>query len=101
MPVQPPFWSIGSFPMTREALRSRMGDPHHVETDSLCTFGGEEDWWCFSGSDGQRLMICFHVPYGKTSIYADPPDHAAAESTLAQVIGDVIYCRLDPEPWPP
>ena len=99
MPVPPPLWIIGSFPATREALRSQMGDPHFVETDSLCTSGGEEDWWAFMSDEGQRLMICLHVPYEKTSIYADPPDHAAAESALAQVIADRVWCRLEPEPW--
>jgi hypothetical protein len=57
-------WEVGwARGVSRSALRAHLGDPFYVETDSLCTFGGEEDWWWYRSQTGEVLAVCLRVPY--------------------------------------
>jgi len=57
-------WEVGwARGVSRSALRTHLGDPFYVETDSLCTFGGEEDWWSYRSQTGAVFAVCLRVPY--------------------------------------
>jgi hypothetical protein len=76
MPVDLPIWALVSLKITRQELRSMLGEPHYVETDPRRTCGGEQDGWAYQLSTGQRLLILLDVPMGWAELYGDPP-HAA------------------------
>src|SRR5262249_34530278 len=67
---------------TREELRSALGEPHFVETDSMRTFGGDEDNWAWELPSGQRVALVLRVPYGLAILHCDPPDPAPAIAAL-------------------
>ncbi len=59
-----PLWEVGwAHGVGRDALRTHLGEPFYVESDSLVTFGGEEDWWAFRTQNGTVLAVCLRVPY--------------------------------------
>jgi hypothetical protein len=60
-----------------------LGDPHHAETDSRCTFGGEEDCSAWELPSGQRVLVRLRVPYGHVVRYGDPPDPTPVVATLS------------------
>jgi hypothetical protein len=67
-------WEVGSaHGITRSAIRARLGDPAFIETDSLRTFGGEEDWWSYHTFQDQVVAICFRVPYGDAVLFVSEP----------------------------
>ena len=67
-----PLWDVACFhDVDRPAVHAVLGAPHHLETDELRTFGGEEDTWRFELSDGVLLFIELHVPYRHVSIVSN------------------------------
>ena len=70
-PDAPLLWVLGwARGVEREALRSHLGNPLHVETDSTRTFGGDEDWWLYVNDEREKLAICLRVPYGDAVMYS-------------------------------
>jgi hypothetical protein len=86
--VNLPLWELAVIKVDRATLRSRLGQPHYIETNTLRTFGGEEDHWGYRSELGQRLSLILRVPYNDAVIYADPADTATAIVALAHAIGD-------------
>jgi hypothetical protein len=74
LPAKLPMWELCLLKITRPEMRAMLGEPHFVETDSSCTFGGEEDGWGFTLPSGQRVVIVLRVPYHDAVFSADPPD---------------------------
>ena len=73
IPVASPIWELAEFSITRPELRMMLGHPHYIETDSMRTFGGEEDAWAFKLPSGQRMLVILRVPYHVAVLYGDPP----------------------------
>ena len=79
VPIQPgqagpPLWEIGwARGVERGRLRTHLGEPFHVETDSTRTFGGEEDWWAYRTAAGQVIAVCLRVPYEDAVLCASEP----------------------------
>jgi hypothetical protein len=46
----------------RVALHAHLGMPAYVESDSSCTFGGEEDWWAYKTPSGETVAVCLPKP---------------------------------------
>jgi len=76
-------WEIGlAHGVSRSALRTHLGDPFYVETDSLCTFGGEEDWWAYRSQTGEVFAVCLRVPYEDAVLYlSDPTEESIRTGT--------------------
>jgi hypothetical protein len=86
----PPLWEIGwARSVERSSLRTHLGEPFYVETDSSCTFGGEEDWWSFRTSTGHVIAVCLRVPYQDAVLCANLPSGPS-----------VIEARALLQPWP-
>ena len=74
-----PMWEVAwARGVTREALRAHLGDPMYVETDSHCTFGGEEDWWGYRSAAGESIAVCLRVPYEDAVLCVSDPTGLAA-----------------------
>lgn len=73
-PVHLKPYIVGGFLTTRDELRSALGQPHFVETDSTRTFGGDEDMWVWELPSGQRFLLVLQVPYGNAILHCDPLD---------------------------
>ena len=71
---KPQFWLVAAFKMTNAEMRNMLGVPHFTETDSMRTFGGNEDYWSYELQSGQHLSVCSQVPYGIVHLYTDKPD---------------------------
>jgi hypothetical protein len=50
----------------------------YVETDSHCTFGGEEDWWGYRNASGESIAVCLRVPYEDAVLCVSDPTGSAA-----------------------
>ena len=92
-----PLWAVAEFTSSREALRRQLGAPHHVETDSTRTMGGEEDCWAFETPIGQRVALLLRVPYRLAVIYCAPPDAREAVAALGAAV-DHTSLRVAPVP---
>ncbi len=88
LPAKLPIWAVAGFKVDRPTLRSRLGPPHHVETDYRRTYGGEADAWGLVSDSGQRIVVVLRVPYELAVIYSDPPDAHAAMTALQSIIQD-------------
>src|SRR5262245_58765618 len=73
---------VGGFQATREELRTVLGLPHYVETDSTRTSGGDEDWWGWELPSGARLVVVLQVPYEAALLHCDPPEPDAVVEAL-------------------
>lgn len=72
--IESPLWETGwARDVDRASLREHLGEPFYVETDSLCTFGGDEDWWAFRNSNDEIIAICLRVPYGDAIVCTSNP----------------------------
>ena len=73
--VGPPLWEVGwARAVERDALWRYLGDPPYIETDSHCTFGGDEDWWTFRTRGGDDVFaVCLRVPYGDAVVCTSDP----------------------------
>jgi len=79
-------WEVGwARGVDRTRLRAHLGEPFHVETDSHCTFGGEEDWWEYRTSTGQFVAVCLRVPYQDAVLCVSEPS-----SILAQLAATLL-----------
>lgn len=67
-------WMVAAVRSTREELRTALGEPHFVETDSRRTSGGDEDMWAWELPSGQRFLLVLQVPRGIAILHCDPPD---------------------------
>ena len=81
-PVRLKPFIVGGFRATRSEMRSALGEPHFVETDSTRTFGGDEDMWAWELPSGQRFLLVLQVPYGLLQILCDPPEPQAVIAAL-------------------
>src|SRR4051794_18343027 len=93
LPPKRPLWGVAEFKATRDSLRAALGMPHHVETDSSRTMGGEEDHWYFQSESGQRIGVMLRVPYMFAVLACDPADAAAAIKSLGPAV-DGAYLRM-------
>jgi hypothetical protein len=74
-----PMWEVAwARGVSRDALRAHLGDPVFVETDSHCTFGGEEDWWGYRNASGDAIAVCLRVPYEDAVLCVSDPTGLAA-----------------------
>ena len=80
----PALWEVAfALGVSRSALRSHLGEPVYVETDSTCTFGGEEDWWAYRTRADKVVAVCLRAPYEHAVLYvSEPSDFSVQESTL-------------------
>ncbi len=95
MPLSLPLWQLARFPISRVELRSRLGEPHFVETDSSRTCGGDEDGWAFVLPSGQRILVLLHVNYHLAYIISDPPILDTALLALSSAIGNLPVEKFD------
>lgn len=73
-PINTPLWQIACVHgVGRWELRKLFGPPGFTETNSLATYGGEEDWWGFTLQSGQIVVICLRVPYNDAVVMTDVP----------------------------
>lgn len=87
-PVRLKPYIVAGIRATREKLRSALGPPHFVETDSTRTIGGDEDMWAWELPSGLRFMLVLQVPYGKALLLCDPPDPAPVVAALGIEVED-------------
>ena len=74
-----PMWEVAcARRVSREVLRAHLGDPMYVETDSRCTFGGEEHWWGYRNAGGDSIAICLRVSYEHAVLCVSDPNGPAA-----------------------
>jgi len=80
----PQLWEVAfALGISRSALRAHLGDPFYVETDSRCSFGGEEDWWAYRTPADKVVAVCLRVPYEHAVLYvSETSDYSVQESTL-------------------
>ncbi len=69
----------------RVALHAHLGMPAYVESDSSCTFGGEEDWWAYKTPSGETVAVCLRVPYRDAMVCASSPSGPAVAAARALV----------------
>ena len=70
-------WARG---VSRSALRAHLGEPFYVETDTHCTFGGEEDWWAYRTSTDEVVAVYLRVPYEDAVLcISNPTEQATRE----------------------
>ena len=82
-----PMWEVAwARGVSRDALRAHLGDPMYVETDSRCTFGGEEDWWAYRNAGGDSIAVCLRVPYEDAVLCVSDPTGLAA-GDVASLLG--------------
>ena len=96
LPAKLPIWGVAEFKATRETLRSALGDPHYVETDSSRTMGGEEDCWYFETDNAQRVLLLLRVPYKLAVVLCSPADTEAALAAFASVIDEKSLRVISP-----
>ncbi|SDQ84952.1 hypothetical protein SAMN05428982_2190 [Pseudoxanthomonas sp. CF385] len=79
-----PLWEVGLLRgLVRSDLRSQLGEPAYVETDTHRTYGGDEDWWFYATSTGASIAICLRVPYRDVAVYVSDPAPATIDEALA------------------
>lgn len=79
-----PIWEVAwARRVSRDTLRAHLGDPMYVETDSHCTFGGEEDWWGYRNASGESIAVRLPVLYEDAVLcVSDPTGPTAREGAL-------------------
>jgi hypothetical protein len=78
-----PLWEVGLLRgVSRSDLRSQLGEPVHIETDTHRTYGGEEDWWLYASPTGSSIAICLRVPYQDVVVYVSDPAPASIEEAF-------------------
>lgn len=79
-----PLWEVGLLRgASRADLRSQLGEPAYVETDTHRTYGGDEDWWFYATSTGASIAICLRVPYRDVAVYVSDPSPAVIDEAFA------------------
>lgn len=64
LPIKEPLWQLGCcHNVERGAMHEVLGVPHYTETDSSCTYGGEEDLWAYEFKGQRVVALCLRVPY--------------------------------------
>jgi len=85
----PALFAIGkAVGVEREKLRSSVGAPHYVESDSARTFGGEEDWWAYRLPEREVVVICLAVPYMEAQMLTSAPENASCTAALKALLGE-------------
>jgi hypothetical protein len=87
LPINWHAFEISCFKLSDGQLRSVLGEPHYIETDSTRTFGGNESLWAYE-LEGVPFAVVCRIPYSDTVIYA-------REAKPSGVIKKV--CSLFPE----
>ncbi len=94
-----PLWEVGLLRgIARSDLRSQLGEPAYVETDSLRTYGGDEDWWFYAASTGASVAICLRVPYRDVAVYVSDPVPAAIDEAFSVLRPHVVGRYEQPYP---
>ena len=84
----PKLFQIGkAVEVEREVIRSSIGAPFFVETDSSRTFGGEEDWWAYRLPSGEVVALCLAVPYKEVRMLASAANNPCCISALKELLG--------------
>ena len=99
MSVVSPLWEVGcAHGVLREDLRSHLGQPAYIETDSTRTFGGEEDWWFYATSAGANVLVCLRVPYMDAVLFVTD----LSRTVVAQAMSALGPWPVEmyPEPYP-
>src|SRR5437764_402172 len=78
LPVDLKPYMVAGIRSTREELRTALGEPHFVESDSTRTYGGDEDMWAWELPSGQQMLLVLHVPFRVATLYCDPANPAPA-----------------------
>jgi len=86
-----PLWEVGLLRgIARSDLRSQLGEPTYVETDTFRTYGGDEDWWFYATSAGASVAICLRVPYQDVAVYVSDPAPVAIDEAFRVLLPHVV-----------
>lgn len=92
-----PLWEVGLLRgASRVDLRSRLGEPAYVETDTHRTYGGDEDWWFYANSTGASIAICLRVPYQDVAVYVSDPAPATIDEAFTVLRPHVVERYEEP-----
>jgi hypothetical protein len=80
------------------AQLGRLGDPHYVERDGMCTTGEPWYYWDFEADDGLRLSILYPDSAHIAMASSDPPDADRLQAVLEGVGIRGPFERFQPVP---
>lgn len=84
LPIKWHAYEIACFKQSDSELRSALGEPHYIETDSTRTFGGEESLWAYN-LEGVPFAIVCRIPYSDTVVYAKDPQPKGVLAKVASL----------------
>jgi hypothetical protein len=86
-----PLWEVGLLRgVSHGDLRSKLGEPVYIETDTHRTYGGDEDWWLYASSTGSSIAICLRVPYQDVVVYVSDSAPTAIDEAFSVLSPHVV-----------